>query len=347
MTSVKKACVIGLSIVGAIVGVGFSSGREISTFFLSHGKLSILFCVLAGVLFSLFSYLVFVMSDKKRIFTSYKVKNGLQNDNFRLINGFEGVYGTILLICQLSICAAMFAGLGEAIGYIYPDFKMDFLIRLGALVFVILLLCFSKSGVYVLNFILSILMLFAVCVMVISLCFKEPAHEPAIKLFDSGLLYMPLLYVGMNIFTAEPLLVEVGDSLKTKKEKILSSVFIGFFITLALIISLLGLMFFGEKAQNMPMFALAEKIGRWFVVVYGVLIILCILTTLISTGYGAYKILGKVVVKKAAIIICLTIAFLISFVGFSKIIDIIYPFIGGLCLVCIVIKYFIYNKCLK
>ncbi len=333
---------LGLSITGAIIGVGFSSGREITTFFLSHGKLSVLFCLLVGFLFTLFSYIIFKLTDKKRKIESFNVKNGFKTAKTSKINDFEKIYTVVIFICQIAICSAMFAGLGVAIRSVFPSLKMDLLIKVVALLLCTLYLLYFKSGVYVANFVLSLVMIVAMFVMFIVLTMKGNVTNVGGKLFDMGLVYMPLLYVGMNILTAEPLLAEIGEGLNSKKERISTSFFIGLFISVTLLVALLALMLFGQGGE-MPMLTLASKVGDWFAYLYGFVMVACILTTLISTGYGASKILSTNIKYKASVVVSMALGFTLSFLGFGKIIDIVYPIIGGMCLVFIIIKYFIYR----
>ena len=277
--NIKRAIVVGLSITGTIVGVGFASGREIVSFFASHGVLSFLFCFLAGGLFAFLSYLVFCLSSSELKIKSPK---------------FDKCFDAVLFVCQIAIASAMFAGLDSIFSLLDLNYKARLVCKISSAIFCLLFLLRKKGGAYFANSILSICLLFATLIMLVMCIFRggAPTHQ---KVFDHALMYLPILYVGMNIFTAYPLLSEVGEFMKTKKERIMSSLFIGIFVSLALVI-INTIIFVVEQENNsadMVMVDIAFSLSGVLGKVYVVILLLCILTTLVSTIYGASRCIRK------------------------------------------------------
>ena len=115
---VKKSLILSLSIVGSIVGVGFITGKEILTFFCRYGSYSFLLCFIVSLLFGLFVYLITsrkvyinnIQINKKRKKYFKSAKNGIKTSNMLCFNAIFTFFDYILVICQISICSAMFAG---------------------------------------------------------------------------------------------------------------------------------------------------------------------------------------------------------------------------------------------
>ena len=356
--NIKRAVLLGLSLTGAIVGVGFASGKEIWTFFAQYGYWSILFCVLAGCLFGALAFLIFIISDyhrevdqanicrrikkriiKKRKIAKYLLKNNTQKRKIIKNNATDIMFSVLLFVCQISICSAMFAGLGTVMLYLGAGGVSVLITKVAMLIFCFLYLSLSKSGVYIVNTFLS-----AVIMILIFVLFIASVGKYSVVVFDSttktGLIYMPLLFVGMNIFTTFPLLTELSNSIKAKKQKLLTAIFFGVFVTIVLtLVCVSELIFSKGTASDMPMLSLAVNSGKIMGIIYAIVIIASIISTCLSTGYGASVTLRLKIKYGLKLSFCLLLSFALSFVGFSGIVDYVYPALGLLCLVFIVVKF--------
>ncbi len=348
----KNSFVIGLSITGAIVGVGFASGREIAKFFASHGFWSLFFCLLAGIFFGLFSLAIFIISKKecalidedfaheKRKMANKNVKNAISSPKKSCFNYFNKVFDFVLFVCQIAIASAMFAGFSLLVDFF--DFSSFSLLIVKVLV---LIVCFfflkhNDNGVGLVNMILSFV-LFFLAALILVLCFSKGEYDIFPKTYSSKLLYLPLLYVGMNIFTVYPLLRERGRKISSKKELVLSSFFIGLFVFVALFMMCLCILLFGGSLidSGFVMVELVDAKSKVFGFLYLIVVLFSIATTLISTSYGASCYLRKKMSSSGAVMVSLCLAFLISFVGFKDIIDKLYPLLGAICLVIVFLKF--------
>lgn len=342
--NVKKAFFNALAITGAIVGVGFASGREVYSFFAKFGYLSLLMCFFAGLLFALICYLVLRLSyldnsdltiNKKRKIEVSECEKPLRNDQNTKKYKFDTLFNIVLFICQIAICSAMFAGISSVVKSLTNNLVFSVAIRFVMFIFCFIYLFAFKKGVYFLNAVLSIFMFALICVLLVYSAFNFEYNITASSLSSS---YLPLLYVGMNIFTAYPLIYEIGKFIKSKKQMLLTSVVFGVTIFLSLTLVVICL-FTTPNIGDMPMLELARGVHPLVFILYSACIILSIITTCLSTAYGASRCFNF---KYGIMItICLILSFALSFVGFSCLIDFVYPFIGLICLIVVTFKFLI------
>lgn len=313
-----KCLFISLAITGTIVGVGFASGREVVSFFTRFGFWSIAFCFIAGIMFGLFCYLIMRLGDE-----------GQGNHKSKA----DKIFNFILVVCQIAISSAMFAGLGSIFSSLSP--MMSYLIRLLAFGLCYLLLLKKNNSVYMLNTILSSIVLVSVLAILLFGLIKGTKNNLS-EGYSSKLLIFPMLYVGMNIFTAYPLIEDVGKKLPCKRQKIVSCVLIGFFVSLCLVVVSLSILLFGKDAssQDFVMVEIARVVSNKFRIFYIVIVVMAIVTTLMSTTYGAVEIIGRE--RNLSLFVCLTLSFVLSFVGFSIIVDKVYSLLGLVCLIVII-----------
>lgn len=90
---------------------------------------------------------------------------------------------------------------------------------------------------------------------------------------------------------------------------------------------------FSESINNIeiPITYIASTLGIWAKYVYGIVVLIAIFTTAISSGYGF---LNNVTTKRKsyivlALVICI-ISIMIGQIGFSNLISILYPVFGYL-----------------
>lgn len=336
----KKSLAISLSLVGAMIGVGLASGREIVSFYAKYGFVSLLFCIASGFIFYILIYvsmklnsdLINMHKNKNRKNDKHDIKN---NQSVRICNKKYvkfSIYNIILYVCQIGICSAMFAGLYS----IFTSFGLNVYVKIFLLLIVyfvsILILKSGNRMVFSLNFILSIFLIFF-CV--ILLIVKILIGKFDLLFGDDFAFYAPLksiLYAGMNVLTIYPLICEKAKFVKSKKEISLISLFSSFFIVSILIVVCLCILFFGGGFVNddMIMLSISSSVSNVLYVFHVCLILFSVFSTLLSTAYGACKCIHAL---NGSYVLNLTICLLLSFVGFSNLIDYFYPVLGVLFIV--------------
>jgi len=350
----KKCLAISLSMAGAMIGVGLASGREVVSFFARFGFFSPLLCLFSGIIFFVLCFLIFEISKKnvpdcEQISFSVTNQSEIQGSaackpthhSSAKKRGHLGFQNITLAICQISLCCAMFAGLMSVFSRITQSYILKFLLLILVLVVAFFIISSGKKMVFSINFFLALsLFIFLIIVFILKLCSRQFDAINGTK-FKA---YSPLfgaLYSGMNILTIYPLLESAGKDLTTRRERILASFFIGFAISIILVMLCLFILIFGGQnlGSEMIMINIIEDLSPFLAGIYMTLMSLCIFSTLLSTAYGSVSCMDQRKPKKQSFAISLLIAFALSFVGFSNIVDFIYPALGLICVIKVTVEF--------
>lgn len=351
----KKCFGIALSIVGAMVGVGLASGREIVSFFARFGFISILFCFISGIVIFLLCFTIFeierkIKNNHKNSVNYANLKNRKNHENsIKNVKSIQicekkykniDIFKIILFVCQLSLCGAMFAGLFSIFNYFSIGKVLSIVLMICVFVVSYLILSRAKTMVFSFNFVLVLALLVFIFIVFAVKLFNsryEILSETRFKWFS---IVMPFLYAGMNVLTVYPLLIESFRFVKNKKEEILISVLTGLFVFILLTLVCLFVLLFGGNgiSDDMIMFSILESGGVFVKTIYAVILMFCIFTTLLSTAYGASSIL-KIDNVKLKTFCCLAVSLLLGFIGFSNIVNFIYPALGFVCILFVFVKF--------
>lgn len=142
-----------------------------------------------------------------------------------------------------------------------------------------------------------------------------------------------ILYTSYNSITLIPLLISLTNKISTKKQNIIVSIFVGIImLILSIIIFLLMNTFINEIFKiEIPLVYIASSLGKKFKYIYGIVILIAIFTTAIGSGYGF---LTNVTKNRKSYILCTATICLISIlagqIGFSSLINLLYPIFGYL-----------------
>ncbi len=351
MKNLKNILSISLSLVGAMVGVGLASGREIVSFFMGNGAIGFLFCFLSSIVIFLLVYVCLLINFKN----SHK-KEKCKNNNFTIKNDVEVsfchkkcktdlFFELVVFFCQLMICSAMFAGMFSIFSEISDVFIVRVLLIFCVYVFAVVLVCGKSKFVFSLNLILTILLLLFSFVLLLFLFVGSDFDVLKDCSFSVVGVLDLFLYAGMNVLTIYPMLKEKTNFLKNKKECFCVSLLVSFLIFVVLELLSICVYFFGggNISQDMIMLSISKSCSNGFFVFHFWLVLFSIFTTLISTAYGAVSSVDFSSFKTRTFLI-LTFCFLTSFVGFSNLIDFVYPFIGFVFIVFVFILFCSRNK---
>jgi len=142
-----------------------------------------------------------------------------------------------------------------------------------------------------------------------------------------------VLYASYNSITLIPILIGFKNKINAKKHSIIISVCVGFImLILSIIIFLLMNTFIKEiYSIEIPTVYIASSLGKVFKYIYGIVILIAIFTTAIGSGYGFLSNVTKERKKYifCAGAICLS-SILMGQIGFSGLINILYPLFGCL-----------------
>lgn len=148
-----------------------------------------------------------------------------------------------------------------------------------------------------------------------------------------------ILYTSYNSITLIPLLISLKNKISTKKQNIIISIFVGtIMLILSIIIFLLMNTFINEIIKiEIPLVYIASALGKSFKYIYGIVILIAIFTTAIGSAYGF---LTNVTKKRKTYMLCTAIICAVSIlagqIGFSSLINLLYPIFGYLGIVQII-----------
>lgn len=331
----KKSLATALSIVGAMIGVGLASGKEVVSFFARYGFWSLAFCFVSGVGFFVLIYISLKINSKcKNAHKNKNRKTEINKVKYEYITqiGYKKhattyLYNMILYICQISICSAMFAGIGSVLDTFRMSFILKFLLLVVLYFVSILILNSGNRVVYSFNAFLSVvLILFVFVILIVGLCFGKVCNVVGCS-FSNAVCLKCFLYAGMNVLTVYPILKDSANFVENKNEIFLISLISSILISVVLfVVCLCVLLFSGMNIYNdMVMLTISKSFNDVLFVVHFCLICISIFSTLLSTAYGASKCFGK---YKFNNVVNVTVSFALSFVGFSNLIDFVYPLLG-------------------
>lgn len=314
---------ITLVIIGALVGAGFASGQEIFSFFCLYGLYGvfgiILMCILMYIL--IYKTLKIIYLNKIDNYNEFLKLFLKENKANKIIN----IIINILLLFSFFIMVAGFGAYFEqelGINRLFGSFLFSFLC---AIVFFLDI----KGILKISNIVVPLLIIF-----IIFIGIKNILNIQDIKLIrtKNNWIMSSILYTSYNLILLIPVLI----SLRKQISKELNIKYIAFFSSI--IINILAVLIFVLMAewnlidlekQEMPAIYIVRNKFFEFRNMYAFIILASIFTTAISVGIGFLQNISKN--KKSytqyVIIMCITSLF-ITKIGFSKVMNFIYPVFG-------------------
>ena len=334
MKSILKVVFV---IIGTLIGAGFASGQEMYLFFFSYGIKGLIGILISSILMGIVIYQTLKLLNKYEINT-YKdfldllitTKNKSDKSKFNI----RDIVNCIINIFILITFFIMIAGFGA---YFEQEFGINSIIGsmlLAILTFIVFLT--SVKGVVKANEILvPILILFLIIIGFISL---RDINIPKLENYiittnQSSFILSAVLYCSYNSILLIPVLITLKDYLKSKKQ-----IFFISFISTAIIIVLSVIVFLllikvdvDISKLEMPAVYVVSNTFQVLRYVYGFIILGSIFTTSISLGASFLQNVSrnKKSYTQIAAIMCIT-AIIISKIGFSNLINFLYPVFGYL-----------------
>ena len=334
----KNVFKIVFVIIGTLIGAGFASGQEIYVFFFSYGIKGFIGIIISSVGMGVLIYKTLGIINKYNI-NSYKdlldilIKNKKENKYFN----FKNIINLIINIFILVTFFIMIAGFGA---YFEQQFGINSLVGssiLAILNFVIFLT--SVKGVIKANELLvPMLIVFLVIIGFINIIDINIVKlgNYIIRTNQSNYILSAIIYASYNSILFIPVLITLKKYINTKKQilfiSLISTIIV---ILLATIIFLILIRVDVDITKlEMPAVYVVSNIFKFLEIIYGFIILGSIFTTSISLGASFLQNVSKN--KKSytqiAAIMCIT-SVLISKIGFSNLINLLYPIFGYLGLI--------------
>lgn len=328
------------TLIGTFIGAGFASGKEIYLFFFKYQVYGILGIIVSAIFIGYIIYKVLNISKRNDIcnyneFLNYLIKNKLIK--IILINIID-----VFLIISFCIMVSGFSA------FIYQEFNINIIIG-----FIFMLICsycaFKRkaTGIIKINNILIPIIIFIIFFIVIKkvnlyeLNFSNGLNGEGFninncKIENFKFLIFSILYANYNLLTIIPIVVTMSNVTKNKKEikyiSIICSIII--FILSMSIFAILSQSNFNITNLEMPVVFIVGRYGIFYKYIYCLVVGIAIFTTAISVGYGYLQNYENNKEKYNKKIILLILCSIIAIpIGFSKLIELLYPIFGGIGLV--------------
>ena len=330
MTNVIKCVFI---IIGTIVGAGFASGQEIATFFnrFESGKLGIMLaCIFFGIIIAFILETVAKNKDFDKLIWNKR----------------------IIKYMQVSFLAISFCIMIAGIGAFFKE-QMGINEWLGALVGCIIcfiVFSFKYKGLELANVLLVPIIIIGMIMIGCAEYNVETIGETNSmpqNFFTNSYFVSCLLYVGYNSLILIPVLITFKYYNLSKIHNYVIA-FLSFTILIFISVNLfdvINIYYPQILAFEIPTLKLASLNGEMSGILYGIVILFSIFTTAISSGFSFLE-TNKSKYMKNNILLCIS-AFIVSNIGFSKLIETLFPIFGYIGLIYIAIiflEYMIYYK---
>lgn len=325
-------------IIGTLIGAGFASGQEVYLFFFSYGIKGLIGIVVSSVLMGVTIYKTLAFVDAYNI-KNYKeylelfIKPKKQEKYLNLKNIINIVINVFILITFFIMIAGFGAYFEQEVGIS----NIVGSIVLAVLSFVVLMT--SVKGVVKVNEILvPILIIFLVVIGILNL--KNipilELNKYIIRTNESNYILSGILYCSYNSILLIPVLITLKNYLKTKKQiGIISFLTTIIIIVLSVMIFLLLIKVDVDITKlEMPVVYVVSNMFKSLRIIYGFIILSSIFTTAVSLGYSFLQNTSKndKSYTQIALVMCIT-SVLVSKIGFSNLINSLYPIFGYLGLI--------------
>ncbi len=348
-------------ILGALIGAGFASGKEINIFFFQSGKNGIYGIIISSTLIGIVIYKSLKIICKRNIKT-YKDfletltenKEKLKKDNklsknrisnIKIMNqkdnlNLKNIINIIINIFILITFFIMIAGFGA---YLKQELGVNKII--GSIILAVLCMIIFQKNVEGLVKVSSIIVpiLIASLILIGTLNIKEIDFLNAYKTLaenNKSFLINAILYCSYNSILLIPVLITLKQYIKNNKQiKYISIIVTIFIIILSLTIFLILIQVEVDINElEMPAVYVISNMFKILKPLYGFIILSSILTTAISLGTSFLQNVSnnEKSYSQIANIMCIT-SIIISQIGFSNLVNLLYPIFGYLGLIQIIL----------
>ena len=315
--NIKKVISNVFIILGALIGGGLATGKELATFFCCFGSNFWIPCLISVITFI---FIILVIS--KLNFTNANKKTEFAFFCFRII-----------------IASTMLSALKEICGYL-PYFKFSYaflLILTFALMFV------SYAGVSkIFNIFIPIVFIGLILISILSI--KQGGYRPIFQPINITTIMNGLIYSALNLFLLFYIVKKALTS-NTKKEKILTIVFSTTLFASILLIFSFAIIKSNTLNNAVPLLDMAIGINQGLLIPAIICIILAIISTYIGIAFDLKNYLQTRTTRNLFLInsILFSISMLISNFGLDNLINYGYKGLGIFAL-CYFIFLFIKQK---
>ena len=322
-------------IIGTLIGAGFASGQEIYLFFFSYGIHGIIGIFISSILIGIIVYKT-LNSVKKSNINNYKqyLELFIELKDSKNYFNTKNIINIIINIFILITFFIMIAGFGA---YFEQEIGINRIIGsiILALMVLIILRTNQRGAVKVNAVLVPILIIFIIIICMMNIFDINIFHLKDRIIMNNSYNYIlsSVLYCSYNSILLIPVLITLKDYIKSKKQIVNISIL----TTIIIIILSISIFMILTKVDvdisnlEMPAVYVISNMKKIFKIIYGFIILGSIFTTAISLANSFLQNVSKN--KKSythiATIMCIT-SIIISNIGFSNLINYLYPIFGFL-----------------
>lgn len=327
---------ITLVIIGALIGAGFASGQEIFSFFYIYGKNGIYGILIMSILIGIFIYKSLKIIYQKQVY-NYNDFLNLFIKNTKIRNVILWIVNVLLLVSFY----IMVAGFGA---YFEQEIGINRIIGSIVLNLLCVIVFFSniKGVLKASNLIVPFLIFFIFFIGIKNIVQIRTIDFHQMK--NNWILSM-IIYNSYNFILLMPVLISLKKQIT--KEKNIKKVSI--LVTIIILILSINIFFLLLNAnikeienQEMPIVYIISNYFNKYKKIYAFIVLASIFTTAISVGIGFLQNISENSnsYPQFVLFMCIT-SLLMSNIGFSKLLNFIYPVFGYIGILQIVIIFFI------
>ena len=327
----KKSILVAFTYMGTVIGAGFASGQEIVRFFTLFGPNSIGGIILAALLFAILGTIILLLGLRLRANSSAEVLGMLIGQ--QLVRPVS----LVMVLMLFGITGVLLAGAGQTLHSL-----LGLPTALGSLLtagFIFIVLLYRISGIVAVNVaVVPLLIIFCLLISFggIALDSNVTVDSTSGGLVPRSWVLSAFLYVAYNLVLSIGILAPLGHSIGNAPALVRGGVAGG--LALGILAALINIAIARHPAlltTDLPILELARHLAPRAGPLYALILWAEIFTTLISNVYAATAWLGgknqrRYLLVNAAFLL---LAVLISFLGFSKLLGVLYPLFGYLCLI--------------
>jgi len=340
---VKIAFQVAATYVGAVMGAGFASGQEIQQFFTNYGYMGLVGILISALLFSVLGWIMLDLQQRWKI-TSYP-------EFFKRLLGQRWGNRINILISALLVLGmiAMLSGAG-ALFVQYFELSSEVGRILTALVIGIALWYRGEGVLWINTVLIPLKFLFCLGIALVAVLIGIESTGESILMLGNPLIqnwfFSGILYVSFNLTLAIVVFASLGKEVQkpgARMGAVAGGIALGVF---ALVIGLALLRFPEVGSLEIPMVAVAGKLGKWPGFLYVVVLWLAMLTAAIGNGFSLVTRFTEETKLDYRIIslVLLIITYFLAEIRFSSIVKIVYPLFGYLGLIFLPLLFYAWRK---
>jgi uncharacterized membrane protein YkvI len=322
----KKSFSIAFLIVGAVVGAGFASGREIRSFFALYGLRALPF--VATVFFLL------LCSSTVYLYTGGAYKpNSFSDITKRIFKKGAPIANLMTVTANFVFMAAMLAAYDSLGRSVFGFSEANVSLSVVALFLCAAVVLRGASGLSKVNGILvPVIVVFLIVVCAVSIRGGGGIIETPFVAAGAGRIFFNcVLFVFSNLFSCAGVLYSAGKN-KTNGVSFAGGFVAAFVLCVLIVLFILAMLCLPPAVfdADLPIIFMSELIGGAAKCVAVLTLVFAIFTSLICNMFNVYEWWTASVSKNkyAAIIVIAALAFTLRSIGFNLIVDALYPIVG-------------------